>query len=269
MQPAEIFQCYRLERRHQTYTGYKLDVLPHLSRHSAEIDGAGGFVVFANLDPERIGPAIDSEITFFRQLRQDFEWKVYDFDTPADLRQLLLDRGFEQGDEEAFLVLEPGNWKRTPRQPGAFTIERISDPDQLRDFVAAEQAIWPGDLSWHLQKYARELERSPSSVSIYCAYVGRQPVGTGRISFPAKSSFAELNGGGVIASMRGRGIFTALLSRRIEEAKSRGYPWVAVDAAPMSRPILLRKGFQHVCWTYPMNRRVHPHASARDAGAQP
>lgn len=258
MQPAEIFQRYRLERRHQTYTGYKLEVLPHLSRHVAEIAGADGFVVFANLDPELVDKTIDEETAAFRQLRQDFEWKVYDFDTPGNLREILLDRGFEQGDEEAFLVLEPGNWQRAPRDRAGFTIERINDPDQLRDFVAAEQAIWPGDLSWHLQKYARELERSPSSVSIYCAYAGRQPVGTGRISFPANSSFAELNGGGVIESMRGRGIFTALLTRRIEEAKSRGYRWVAVDAAPMSRPILLRKGFQHVCWTYPMYRRARP-----------
>ena len=57
---------------------------------------------------------------------------------------------------------------------------------------------------------------------------------------------------GVLPAMRGRGLYTAMLSHRIAEAKSRGYRWITIDAAPMSRPILLKKGFMHVCWTYPM-----------------
>jgi hypothetical protein len=46
-----------------------------------------------------------------------------------------------------------------------------------------------------------------------------------------------------------------MLSHRIAEATARGYRWITVDAAPMSRPILLKKGFMRVCWTYPMCRR--------------
>ena len=87
---------------------------------------------------------------------------------------------------------------------------------------------------------------------MYCAYVDGKPVATGRISFPAGSNFAGLWGGGVLPAMRGRGLYTAMLSHRIAEAKSRGYRWITIDAAPMSRPILLKKGFMHVCWTYPM-----------------
>ena len=211
-------------------------------------------VVFAQLDAEAPGRAIDEQIAYFQKLGQNFEWKVYDFDSPSTLKDLLAQRGFEPSDNEAFLVLKAAEWKPIGQEVPGLRIEKLTERRQLRDFVAAEEEIWSEDFSWHLEKYARDLEADSNGISIYCAYVEDIPVGTGRISFPSGSSFAELNGGGVVSRMRGRGIFSALLSRRIEEAKARGYEWLAVDAAPMSRPILLQKGFQHVCWTYPMLR---------------
>jgi GNAT superfamily N-acetyltransferase len=250
----EIFQRYRAERRGQTYPGMQLEQLPRFSRYVAESAEAGGFVVFAELAPEGIEQAIKEQVAHFRQLGQRFEWKVYDFDSPPTLKQRLEEQGFRQSDAEAFLVLEPKNWNAPRGVPAGVTIEKVTSRDQLRDFVAAELAVGFEGASEHLEKYTRELAAASEMISIYCAYADGRPVGTGRVTFPAQSTFADLNGGGVVADMRGRGIFTALLNRRIEEAKARGYEWIAVDAAPMSRPILLRKGFQHVCWTYPMIR---------------
>lgn len=213
-------------------------------------------VSFTDMEPAVVAAATQDQIAFFDQLRQDFEYKVYDFDSPPNLREHLQGLGFVQQDEEAFLVLESALWKTPGGSIDGLTIERITDPSKLPDYVAAEQAIWPeGNSSWRLQQYTDMLGSDPDAVSIYCAYLNGRPVGTGRVSFPPRSRFVDLNGGGVHASMRGRGIFTALLARRIEEARARGYEWVSVDAAPMSRPILLRKGFQHVCWTYPMLHR--------------
>ena len=255
MTPREIFQRYRSERRGQIYAGFKLEVLPHLSRYVAQTEGATGFVMFAQLKSEDITTAIDEQVAYFRHLGQDFEWKVHDFDTPKTLRQDLEQRGFRQSDQEAFLVLDAARWIPPSRQTTDVRIERITNPQQLTGFVAAEEAIWPGDSSGHVQNYAQELATAPNAISIYCAYKDDTAVATGRVTFPVESSFAQLNGGGVLPGMRGQGIFSAMLSRRIEEAKARGYTRIAVDAAPMSRPILLRKGFQHVCWTYPMLRR--------------
>jgi GNAT superfamily N-acetyltransferase len=68
------------------------------------------------------------------------------------------------------------------------------------------------------------------------------------------SSFADLHGGCVLPDARGRGLYTRLLEARASIACARGYGWLAVDAAPMSRPILERKGFAPVCPTWPMER---------------
>ncbi len=257
MDPRKIFQQYRAERRGQAYTGFTLQLLPHLSRYVPEIKGADGFVAFADLAAESLADTIQEQVAFFDGLRQNFEWKVYDFDSPGNLRDVLAASGFVPGDTEAFLVADAKSCLPSKREIPGLDIRRVTGPLELRDFVRAEQSIWPEhDLSWHIRKYTEELARDPSAVSLYCAYLNEQPVGTGRVSLPPHSAFAELNGGGVVASARGRGIFTALLNQRTAEAIARGYPWLAVDAAPMSRPILLRKGFQHVCWTYPMMHRV-------------
>ena len=255
LSPTEIFKRYRAERRHQPIPGFICDALPHLSRYSAATGSAEGFVVFARLDHRNVEQQIDEQISHFDRLGQNFEWKVYDLDAPPNLKALLESRGFSCEHAEAFMVLPVDDWP-VGRRDSAIKIEKVTR-EQLPAFVALEGEIWP-DVAGHLERYARELETQPESMSIYRASFEGRPAGTGRVSYLSGATFADLNGGGVHPSLRGRGIFTALLSCRIEEARARGYRWVAVDAAPMSHPILTRKGFQHVCWTYPMLRRPKP-----------
>jgi GNAT superfamily N-acetyltransferase len=73
-------------------------------------------------------------------------------------------------------------------------------------------------------------------------------------AFEWQSTFADLHGGAVLSTLRGKGIYSLLFYDRCQEAQRRGYQYLAVDAAPMSRPILEQKGFQLVCFTYPMRQ---------------
>lgn len=63
---------------------------------------------------------------------------------------------------------------------------------------------------------------------------------------------ALLHGGAVLPAFRGRGIYSRLFEARMMDALARGLKWVAVDAAPMSRPILEAKGFERLDSTWPM-----------------
>jgi GNAT superfamily N-acetyltransferase len=65
------------------------------------------------------------------------------------------------------------------------------------------------------------------------------------------TDFAGLWGGGTVPDWRGRGIFRALVAYRAGLAAERGYDYVQVDASLMSRPILLRLGFEPVAITTP------------------
>lgn len=253
MNPRAVFEQFRREHRGRPVAGHAMEVLPFYTRHTAQISGAKGFVVFAELPAGREDELIADEIAHFARVGQPFEWSIFDFDTPADLKARLEKLGFAAEHEEAFMVLPVEAWHRTPALPAGLRIERIADERGLRDLLAVQEAVWPDKFGWLFDYLALRLRTAPGRMSFYCAYAGEQPVATGWIDFP-DTSFAHLHGGAVRPEFRGRGIFSALVDHRIREARTRGYRWVAVDAAPMSRPLLVRQGFQHVCFTYPMCR---------------
>ena len=45
---------------------------------------------------------------------------------------------------------------------------------------------------------------------------------------------AQLTGAGTIPEARGRGVYTTLLARRIEDARAHGYQLVMIGTTPMS-----------------------------------
>jgi GNAT superfamily N-acetyltransferase len=260
MQPLALFQRHRAEFLGRPIPGFVVEVFPDLCRGTAQNDGEEGWISAVDLDPATAGARIDEQIHYFARLGQAFEWTLYDFDTPASLKELLEARGFTCDDAEAFLALDVDAWSSDRRVPPEVRVEEIRDDEGLRDFVSVQEAVWERAYPTDFARFRRELHAMPDRTSFYCAYVGDRPVAAGRIEFPAGLNFASLWTGSVLPAMRGRGVYSALLAARIHEAKTRGYRFVTVDAAPMSRPILLRKGFQHICWTYPM-RLNHPTGS--------
>lgn len=247
-----IFNRYRDDRRDQPIEGFTVEVLPYLSRYTATTPGAQGFVVFADLPLGEEEEIIAEQIRHFAQREQRFEWKLFDFDRPADLVSRLRSRGFHCDAPEAFMVLPTADWNRVVAVPAGIRIERITDERGLQHVVDVQGEAFDDPFDWLFENYATVLRESPESVAMYCAYRGDQPVGTGWIDFPKNSSFAELHGGCVLPEQRGQGLFSALVDRRMRDARARHYEFVAVDAAPMSRPILERQGFQHVCFTHPL-----------------
>lgn len=76
-------------------------------------------------------------------------------------------------------------------------------------------------------------------------------VGSGWVEYLPGSPFPELHGGAVIPRLRQKGIYSALLTTRLKEAATKGHRYLSVDAAPMSKPILERKGFVSLAVTWP------------------
>jgi GNAT superfamily N-acetyltransferase len=256
MNPLDLYQAYVRERRTQVIPGFALEVLPYLSRHTATEPGGEGMVLFADLPPSRENAVIAQQLAHFDRLNQPFEWKVYELDRPAGLKHELETLGFTSGDEEAFLVFPLSDPFPMPPLQARVRIERITDSRGIDDIVDVQWTVWKWNSELLRDRLARGLQRGETS--IYCAYVDDRPVGTGWLDFTPGFRFADLHGGSVLPEFRGRGIFSALLYRRLQDAKERGYAYLAVDAAPMSRPILVKKGFRHLCMTYPMRRSPNP-----------
>lgn len=77
------------------------------------------------------------------------------------------------------------------------------------------------------------------------AHVDGRPAGFAWAVAGAKGLL--LCGSGVLAELRGRGAYRALLEARWQVAVAAGKPVLAIHAGAMSRPVLERCGFERVC----------------------
>lgn len=250
MHPRDIFERYSASRRAARYPGYRVDVLPDLTRHFPLGDSDEAVLSFARFDPAQAARRIHEELHHLKANGIDAEWKVHDFDTPADLKPRLEALGLTCHHVEALMVLEVDGIQPAPRTDDGVAIERASGA-ALEEIVELQEGVWKCRLPWLLD-VLREMDDP-----IYCARAGGKVVGSAWIDFHGGSEFAQLSGGSIAEGYRGRGIYSRLFDRRLADAKARGTPFLAVDAAPMSRPILERKGFRFICHTHPMRTRPH------------
>jgi ribosomal protein S18 acetylase RimI-like enzyme len=249
MSPLDVYRRYVSQRCALAPRGYAIETLPGRTRLTPQQPDLEGMVMFAALSADELEAAITDDVACFARLQCGFEWKVYDFDTPADLASRLARHGFVRDDTEAFMVYPTASHRSKPLRPSA-RIERLTSPGAIAAVVAVQERIWQRPLPW----LARSLIESLPTTSLYGAFDHNELVGTGWIEFPPDSDFADLHGGGILAEQRGRGLYSALFDLRAEEAQRRGYAYLAVDAAPMSRPILTRRGFQFICETTPWRK---------------
>jgi GNAT superfamily N-acetyltransferase len=212
--------------------------------------GRKGFVIYSRLQAENVEHAVKAQIARFEQVGQDFEWKAYAHDTPADLRERLARYGFQPGEPEAVMVLDVEAAPALLTGPADPRIERIPTPAGLAEVRAVEEAVWGDDYSWVIQELTDELTGHPDLLSVYVARMDGVPASCAWIRFHEGTAFASLWGGSTLERFRGQGLYTSLLATRVREARRRGFRYVTVDASPMSRPILQKHGFELLTWAW-------------------
>jgi GNAT superfamily N-acetyltransferase len=251
MDKARLLEIFTREQRSEVvYPDIEREVDGSVIRH---INGTGedGFVIYSHLDDATVEAAISAQIARFESIPQDFEWKVYDYDTPPDLLKRLRRRGFEIGEPEALLVLDLTARPAALERPVPVSVVRVTDPDEIDAIVRLENAIWGTDHSDLGERLKRDLRERPEMLSVYIAYEGQEPASAAWVYFHAGSHFASLWGGSTLPQFRGRGHYSGLLAARAQEARQRGFTLLTVDASPMSRPILEKHGFQYLASSTP------------------
>jgi GNAT superfamily N-acetyltransferase len=120
-------------------------------------------------------------------------------------------------------------------------IRQIMDAAGVEDFIAVGDAAFGRDHGAKAETYVRSL--GDPALALFVAYRDGHAVSAGRLQMPEGRSFASIWGGGTAPEHRRLGIYRALVAHRAREARRRGYRYLTVDAASMSRPILERLGF--------------------------
>jgi hypothetical protein len=208
-------------------------------------------ITYSALDETNVERVIREQVSYFEGIGQDFEWKLYDYDRPPDLKERLESFGFTVEEAEAILILALEDAPQILWQPVHQHIQQITDPEKLSDVLTVEEQVWNEDFSSLGNFLGDALRRYPEQMSVYVAYVDGQPASAAWSFFPNHSQFASLWGGSTISAFRKQGLYTALLAIRAQEAKARQVRFLTVDASPMSRPILEKFGFEMIAYSYP------------------
>ncbi|MFF2898228.1 GNAT family N-acetyltransferase [Streptomyces sp. NPDC057966] len=211
-----------------------------------------------DLDPARADAVIAEQIAHYTALGHDeFEWKLYAHDRPADLAQRLPAAGFEAEEPETLLVAPVAELSTRVALPDGVRLRTVRHADDVELMARAHERAFGSDWSRLRQQVLTRLAEDPDSFVGVLAMVGDEPVSSARMELYPGTGFAGLWGGGTVEAWRGKGIYRALVAFRARIAAERGYDYLQVDASDMSAPILRRLGFLALSTTTPYVYRSH------------
>jgi ribosomal protein S18 acetylase RimI-like enzyme len=235
-------------------TGAEFEADDFVVRRLAPPGQEGSGIFWSNLDQANADAVIAEQVAVFGGRGERFEWKLYDYDEPADLADRLVAAGFVAEDAESFVVAEVGEVMQTLRSaelPAGVTAVRVTDSAGVELMGKVQGLVFDDDKSDLREAILAQLTQTPEVVEIVLAMAGDEPVSAARVEFLPGTEFAGLWGGGTLPQWRRRGIYRALVRYRAELAAARGYKYLTVDASPDSRPILERVGFTRLAVTTP------------------
>jgi GNAT superfamily N-acetyltransferase len=216
---------------------------------------AGNWINHSALSEDNADAAIAAQVAYFSGLGQPFEWKYYDYDTPADLPARLMAAGFAAEAAETVLVAEVGSLLSGPvaevALPDGVRLLPIDDDEGFAAVSQLQSAVWGGDHDDTGPKLAAEYAADPDGIALFRAVAGDTTVCTGWVRFHPGTDFASLWGGSTLPGWRRRGIYRAMVAHRARLAADRGFTYLQVDASDDSRPILQRLGFFQLTTTTP------------------
>jgi ribosomal protein S18 acetylase RimI-like enzyme len=225
--------------------------------------GWGNSVQWSRLDDASARSAVEEQVRYFDGLGRCFEWKLYGYDLPPDLPEILLAAGLKAEDEETLVLGEVGDVAAASREvplPAGIVVREATPADAagiaaLHDAVRgversdADEASAYGDAV--VAGIMAERTADPASISILVAAAGDLLVSAGWIRFQRGADFASMWGGNTLPAWRRRGIYRHLVGLRAAQAERRGFRYLQVDCSPDSRPILERLGMHAVTTTTP------------------
>jgi len=213
-------------------------------------------VLFARLDDREADMAIAAQIAHFRALGHAFEWKLHDYDRPADLRRRLLAAGLRAEGEETVVVRPLDGADATPPAgaPAGLTVAEITDDAGFAGLEALMVAVYGDErhAAWLVGDLMRERRETPGNLLLWTARAAGEMVSAGWLRLHEGTRFASLWGGATVAEWRGRGLYGHLVGLRLAVARQAGYRYVTVDCSADSLPILERRGFHRLAVVTPM-----------------
>ncbi|WP_378729756.1 GNAT family N-acetyltransferase [Nocardia brasiliensis] len=188
---------------------------------------------------------------YFAARGEAVEWTTRGHDRPNDLPDRLRAAGFVPEEEETILIATTAELSAEAALPDGVVIREVAQPPDLRRIAAMESSVWGTDMGWLADDLTGRVAAAPDDTIIYVAEAAGEVISAAWMVVRAGTEFAGLWGGSTLPAWRGKGIYRALVSARVERAIARGIRYLQVDASADSAPILRRLGFHAVTTTTP------------------
>lgn len=144
MDKQEWIAIFHKELRQEAVTpGFRREETEHVIRHISKFNESG-FILSSNVNERTAMEVIQNELTYFGSLKQSFEWKVYSYDKPENLTEILKQEGFTIDDPEALMVMELPETHPFLTNSDLHAVKEITDEQGIHDVIALEEAIWNG-----------------------------------------------------------------------------------------------------------------------------
>lgn len=251
MNKEEVIRLFNKEQRIEIeYPSFRREEAGRIIRQVSLTDH-DGYISYSELDHETADEVIREQVAYFQELGQQFEWKVYDYDQPENLKEKLQALGFKVDDPEALMIIQLRHDHPLLCLTVPTNIHRITDDAGIDDIISLEEEIYGQSYSGLGASLKRDQRNDPENLLIYAFYDKGRAVSAAWMYLHKGTSFGSLWGGTSLPEYRQKGLYTALIAVRAQTAWHRGFRFLTVDASPMSRPILERKGFEFFGFSYP------------------
>jgi GNAT superfamily N-acetyltransferase len=257
MNRAEVLAAYTEQVRKSTApdgTGAGFEFAGPVLRRLGMPGQGGSGVFWTDLDGHDADAVIAAQIAFFAARGEEFEWKHFSYDHPADLAERLVAAGLTPDEPESLMVAEAE--QVVDAMPGAVApdgvrLERVTSEEGVDRLIQVSERVFGEDRRELRASLLTQLATAPETTEMVVAMAGDEPVSSARMDLLPGSSFSGLWGGGTLPQWRRRGLYRALVRYRAELALGRGYRYLTVDASDQSRPILEHIGFECLAITTP------------------
>lgn len=213
--------------------------------YTANLRSPGNNIVGqAQLDENTVDATIEKVINFYKSRHHHCSWITSDASKPANLSERLAHYGFQKLFDLAGLYLDDFEKAIRPNPRISIRCATEADTEQLIHLYSEAYPMPVEEVPMLLENIAVLNGRN------YLAYVddSAEPVSVANMFYLSDKPIVALEGAATLPEYRGRGIYTSLVSKRLEDACADGMH-VAIMQADMetSAPICMKLGFKKLC----------------------
>jgi len=202
-------------------------------------------VGMARLDDRSADAAIARVKKVYADRRLAFGWVVGPNTTPHDLRQRLTAADIKkEGESVHGMALTDLDIETRPTTDADIREVHPTDALGCTEMMGRAYGMPTAVAAFFAKLLAADTGIQTRS---YFAYVGDKPVAWSYLVYVSSSPIVLLGGAGTLPEQRGRGIYSALVKRRLDDARADGREAAIIQAGHMSAPICKTLGFRDLC----------------------